>query len=361
MSGRKTYNLSGTSESDLLAGIGTVVSMTGRALQAYQERKRREKEAAIQKEQAIQQKIAEIRAGIRSQSAAGKVVVQTPTNIQNPTKNHQLLLQDQQKRVQNLQSQLPQIRAEYQTLIAQELLDDASVQKALQQTEIALQANNLEIAQQYLQALDQARIQVTQKFKAECTAQSEYLQVRLTNIQAFIPKQITQNIQINIDDIPRNWEQISDADIEMLHQEISKLELQIEQIHTAAENLVASWQQSEYTAQIVAIDDGDVVIEIETHEGANTQMRVQFDGQQIDLAGPHDQEGDLSCASRTQNALQLFQEQGYQLEWITWDGQPVDEEWRNISYENVIEVLNVPQRTEYLPESESRRLESEGY
>jgi hypothetical protein len=38
----------------------------------------------------------------------------------------------------NLQTKLPSIRAEYQSLVDQELLDAPSVQKALQQTEAAL-------------------------------------------------------------------------------------------------------------------------------------------------------------------------------------------------------------------------------
>ena len=59
-------------------------------------------------------------------------------------------------------------------------------------------------------------------------------------------------------------------------------------------------------------------------------MRIQFDGQQIDLAGPHDEEGDSSCSSRTFDVIELFQQQGYQVEWTAWNGEPVDKEWRNV-------------------------------
>ncbi|RCJ22393.1 hypothetical protein A6S26_21820 [Nostoc sp. ATCC 43529] len=377
MSGRKTFNVSGgissTSEPGLLDGIAAVVSMTGRALQAYQERKRQEREAALQREQQIQQKIAQIRASIRSSSANSKIVVQQPqstksTSSHNATINapqtstsdviNQALSQDAQRRVQNLQTKLPSIQAEYQVLIDEQLLDASSVQQALQQTEKALQTQNLADAEKYLQALDDARIQVIQQLQVEWKAQIDFVQARLNNLQPRLPHRIAQQLQAKINYTGNNWQHISNTDLETLHQEISALESQTEQIQAAAENLVASWQQFHYNARISEISDGDVVIEIETHEGANTLMRVEFEGQKIDLAGPQDQQGDLSCASRTVNVIQLFQEQGYQLEWTQWNGEPVNQEWRNL------DTGATPTQTatdSYLSDTPQRRLESQGY
>ncbi|WP_445636564.1 Chromosome segregation ATPase-like protein [Nostoc sp. DSM 114161] len=377
MSGRKTFNvtegISSTSEPSLLDGIAAVVSMTGRALQAYQERKRQEREAALQREQQIQQKIAQIRTSIRSSSANSKIVVQQPqstksTSFHNATINasqtstsdviNQALLQDAQRRVQNLQTKLPSIQAEYQVLIDEELLDASSVQQALQQTEKALQAQNLADAEKYLQVLDNARIQVIQQLQAEWKAQIDFVQTRLNNLQPRLPHRITQQLQGKINHTANNWQHISNTDIETLHQEINALESQAEEIQAAAENLVVSWQQSHYDARISEISDGDIVIEIETHEGANTLMRVEFEGQKIDLAGPQDRQGDLSCASRTVNVIQLFQEQGYQLEWTHWNGEPVNQEWRNL------DTGATPTETatdSYLSDTPQRRLESQGY
>jgi hypothetical protein len=324
MSGQKTFNvtagISTASQPSLFDGVAS-------ALQAYQERQRQERETAIKREQDIQQKISQFRSG----ATRKKIVVQEPqqVNLINAEVN-QALSQDAQRQVQNLKRQLPKIKSEYQVSIDRQLLESASVQQAIQKTEKALQNNNLTDAQTYLQTLDDARIQVIQQLKVEWTKQFEFLQSRLNNLQSSLPNHITQQLQIKINDLCNSWQSISDEEIEIFHQEISRYESQAEQVYTAAKNLVASWQEVGYVAKITEINDGDVVINIETHEGVNTQMRIQFDGQQIDLAGPHDEEGDSSCSSRTFDVIELFQQQGYQVEWTAWNGEPVDKEWRNV-------------------------------
>lgn len=275
MSGRKTFNVAGginTSQPGLFEHITS-------AVQAYQERKRQEKEAAMRREQAIQQRIAEIRAKTASRSQ--KIVVQTPPEIKSASDIQQLdarmqqaLSEDAQKQVENLKMQLPQIKLAYKHLVEQHFLDAESVENAIAQAEISLQNRNLTAAQTYLQVLDDARIQATQQLKTESTQQLEFLQTRLNDLHTRLPVSITQQLQTQIIDLCNNWTSISDFDIEHLHKEISTCELQIEQIQTAAENLIASWQQVGYVAQISAIDNGDVIVEIETHEGANTQKRI---------------------------------------------------------------------------------------
>ena len=324
MSGQKTFSvnagISTGSQPGLFDGIAS-------ALQAYEKRQRQERETAIKREQDIQQKIAQFRSG----ATRKKIVVQQPQQVKSiNTEVNQALSQDAQRQVQNLKMQLPKIKSEYQILIDRQLLDHASVQQAIQKTETALQNNNFTDAQTCLQTLDNARIQVIQQLKTEWTKQFEFLQSRLNNLQSSLPDHITQQLQTKINRMCNSWQSISDEEIEIFHQEISTHESQAEQVYTAAKNLVASWQEVGYVAKITEINDGDVVINIETHEGVNTQMRIQFDGQQIDLAGPHDEEGDSSCSSRTFDVIELFQQQGYQVEWTAWNGEPVDKEWRNV-------------------------------
>jgi hypothetical protein len=74
MSGQKTFNvtagISTASQPGFFDGIAS-------ALQAYQERKRQEREAAIKREQDIQQKIAQFRSG----ATRKKIVVQEPQQV----------------------------------------------------------------------------------------------------------------------------------------------------------------------------------------------------------------------------------------------------------------------------------------
>ncbi|MEH1798985.1 MAG: hypothetical protein V7L13_07405 [Nostoc sp.] len=373
MSGSKAFTVmagvAGVPAEGVLAGLAgvavaatSVASMTGRAFEAYQERMRREREAARQREQAIQQKIAQIRAGTSSSSGPARIPVELPdtgTSQINPA-----VASDVHRRVQALRSRLPNIRAEYQTLIEQQLLNAQNVQQALQRTEEALNGNDLTAAQTYLQALDDARIQVIQKARAQWTSQIEYLQERLEELQTRLPQAIHQQMQTRIDEVSNNWQQLSEADIETLHQLINEVATQADQIQEVAANLAASWSQAGYVARVVQIDDGDVVIEIETHEGANTQMRVQFYGQQIELEGPRDQEGVGSCAERTMAVMRLFQEQGYQLEWNKWNGEAVPEEMRSLAALPAAPAS--PQTSGKTPQSSHsqpspRRLEGQGY
>ncbi|MBD2392606.1 hypothetical protein RI030_01020 [Aphanizomenon flos-aquae NRERC-008] len=358
MSGQKTFNItagiSTATQPGLFDGIAS-------ALQAYQERQRQEREAAIKKEQDIQQKIAQFRSGANRK----KIVVEEPQQIKTISSNAKIdievnkdLSQDAQRQVQNLKMQLPKIKSEYQILIDRELLDAASVKQAMQKAEMALQNNHFTDAQIHLQTLDDARIKVIQQLKIEWTKQLEFLQSRLNNLQSSLPDHITQQLQIKINDLCNSWQSISDENIEILHQEISRYESQAEQVYTAAKNLVASWQEVGYVAKITGINDGDVVINIETHEGVNTQMRIQFDGQQIDLAGPHDEEGDSSCSSRTFDVIELFQQQGYQVEWTAWNGEPVDKEWRNVDMGIISVKTTMESDFNKIPE---RRSESQGY
>jgi hypothetical protein len=61
--------------------LGALAAMTGRAIQAYQKRLSKEREVAVQREQDIQRKIADIRSRIGSGSSKSKVPVKLPAPV----------------------------------------------------------------------------------------------------------------------------------------------------------------------------------------------------------------------------------------------------------------------------------------
>lgn len=163
--------------------------MIGKALQVQQEPQRQEKKAAESKDKLIQQKISEIKAQSSSISGQSKIAVKLPAPPSNSAAQ-ELATKDAQTRVNQLKSRLPHIRSEYQALIEQQVLDEKTVQQALQATERALNNNDLLSAQAHLQALDDARIQVMQQMRSQWIAQLEYLQERLDAITQRIPQRL---------------------------------------------------------------------------------------------------------------------------------------------------------------------------
>ena len=317
----------------LVTAAGIAVTLTGKAINAYQERVRQQKEAAEQREREIQQRIAEIRAQIRSRGGRSQVTVSLPVKnrVQDGVSHESLktaALKDNQRLIDDLKSRLSSINAEYQVLIDQELLDRSTVDEALKKIKEALNNGNLAEAQGYLQALDDARIQVMQGLREQWVAQIEYLEQRLRGLHFRVPEVIFQELQTSIDGAKSNWQRLREADIEILHQRISVFEGQADSIQEAAEKLIASQRMVGYEAYLREFDNGDAVVEVETHEGVNTQIRVDFYGEQIALAGPPEEPH--SCAARTVEAMRIFQEQGYRLEWTQWDGEPVAEELRHL-------------------------------
>ncbi|MBD2195237.1 MULTISPECIES: hypothetical protein [Calothrix] len=379
MSGTKAYTVSGIAPlatQALLAGVavagftvasgvmatGTAVVMAAKAAKAYQERIKREAEKALQQEAEIQRQIIAAR---RSYSQT-KTMVQLPQINQKPrlvntlsNNDVDLIKKDLQIKIREQKSRLPRIKKEYQNLIESELLDAATVLQAWQNVEQALDSSDLPAAEAYLQALDNARIEAFKQLRSQLQSAAEYAQTRLDAIAERLPKAIAQNIASTIERIHQRDRPIRDADLLAIHQQITTAELQIDRVWEAAENLVKAWQNPDvdYTARIIGIDDGDVVVEIETHENqqtgeaVNTVMRVQFTGQQIDLKGPHEETS--NCAARTGQALQIFQEQGYYLEWDSLDGQPIPEEYR--------QIYSAPETTTLEIEPPQRRPELETY
>lgn len=354
----------------LVAAAGIVVVLTGKALQAHQERLRKEQEAAEQREREVQHRIAKIRSQIRSSPGQLKVAVKLPATVTSTTQTavttapsasavstQVAAAKDAQRRVNDLKSRLPKIRSEYQTLVDQQLLDSQTVQEALQRTEEALNTNNLTGAEAHLQALDEARILAIQQLRSQWLPQIQYLQERLNGVRSRIPQEIVQELQTNIEQLSTNWQHISDVDIETLHQQISTFEAQADSIQKAAENLIKSQHEVGYVAYLREIDNGDAVIEVKTHKGANTEIRIQFYGQQISLEGPPEEA--KSCATRTVEAMRIFQEQGYQLEWTEWDGRPVQEELRHLYFASSQGASATEES--YEPQSSQRRTEAQGY
>lgn len=310
MSGRKTFSI-----------IDSVVG----AIQAYQVRKRKEQEAAVTKEQNIQKRIAELRAKSSSNQLVVDVVkpeslkVSVVKDFTDPSSK-----QSSPLKVIALKSRLSRIKLEYQFLVEQNLLENSLVQQSLQKVEKAIEIGDLQEAEAYLQELDNLRIQSIKQLQQQQHLQVQFLQERLDNLRDRLPTSLWQSLQINIEHLHHVP---TDTALLSIHQQISDAEMQVEQTKTASENLVNAWVEVGYIAEVTSIDNGDIVIQVETHEGANTNIRVQFNALQVDLFGPPEES---SCAARTVEAMKKFQEQGYQLEWTHLDGLPVAEEWRNL-------------------------------
>ncbi|BAY27508.1 hypothetical protein NIES2100_73330 [Calothrix sp. NIES-2100] len=384
MSGTKAYTVSGIAPlatQAVVAGVavagfvvasgvmatGTALVMAAKAAKAYQERIKREAEKALQQEEEIQRQIVEAR---RSYSR-NKMIVKLPETTSQPRLVNLLLNNDAQFKSRDLQikiseqkSRLPNIKQEYENLIERQLLDESTVLQAIRSVEQALDCGDLPAAEAYLQALDNARIEAFAQLRSQLQSQAKYAQSRLWAIAERLPKAIAQNLATEIERIRKSDRPIGDSDLLAIHQQITVAELQIDRVWEAAENLVTAWQTPgvDYIAQIVGIDDGDVVVEIETHENqetgeiVNTVMRVQFAGEQIDLFGPREETA--NCAARTGQALQMFQEQGYYLEWDSLDGQPVPEEYRQVYSAPEVATLEMEPP---LLESPQRRTEIESY
>jgi hypothetical protein len=343
----------------LVAAAGVAVVLTGKAIDAYEERVRQQREASEKREGEIQQRIADIRAQSRSRGSQAKVTVKLPPETGTVSRESGTTAdpRDQQRQINKLNSRLANIKTEYQVLIDQQLLDRSTVDQALEQTEKALN-NNLAQAEGYLQALDDARIQAMEGLEKQWLLQIEYIEQRLAGLRSRIPQALVQELQTNIDEAKNNWLQLTQADIDALHQQISTFESQADSIQQAAEKLAESYRQVGYAAYLRGIDNGDAVVEVETHEGVNTQSRLDFYGDRLNLVGPPEESN--SCAARTVDALRRFREQGYQLEWTEWDGEPVAEDLRHL-YSVPSEDISENQGTTESYQSSRHRRESEGY
>ncbi len=379
------------SASGAVITAGAIVAMVPiRAAQAYQERARREREKAVQREQEIQKRIAEIRAQAGRASTPKKVTVNIsdamvaaplvggdaqPKATSGSVSSSSGIDPDVQRRVQDLQSRLPGINTEYQSLVSQQLLDSPTVSQALEKTQQALNKNDLSGAEAYLKALDDARIQVLTEMKAAQKTEAQYVQERLDILRDRLPQAVAQPLQAEIDQVQRHGSPPDDPDLLVLHQKLSDYEAQIECVAETATHLLNSWVEVGYAAHLSGIDNGDLILTVETHEGANTEMRVQFEGQEVVLNGPAEETA--SCSARTRDMFQLFQQQGYYLEWESLDGQPVPEEWRSFYSAEAVDTVAMPAETEITVESETlsnsassgdyvapaaqRRSESQGY
>ncbi|NJM73005.1 MAG: hypothetical protein HC862_24255 [Scytonema sp. RU_4_4] len=252
MSGNKTMTV--TAGVLPVAELGDLI---GAPLQAYQERQRRERAAAMQREVAIQQRISQIRASIGSRVSESKAVVQLQkikASIQN------VVAKDIQNQLEDLKSRLPKIKAEYLALTDKQVMDAQTVRQAIERVEQALSTHDLATAETYLQALDDERIQQMQQLQAQWTAQIEYLQERLDGLRAQLPQALIQDLRSRINHAHANWLQLAETDLQQIHSELSDLETQAEQIQEAALNLVNSWMEVGYDARILGVDNGDVVI-----------------------------------------------------------------------------------------------------
>lgn len=349
VSGRKSIDLLAGATSVLRGAIratgevvvaGTEVGIAAlEVAQAYAAKQQREKEKAKLRQQRVEAKREKLRVQAAKKTES-KVVVKLPvvtassspgddsTHVAKPQSTQSGFSQDvdAQRQAELLASRLPRIQREYQSLIDQQVLDNSTVQQALKGAEKALSKGELSEAEAHLQALDEARIQVGERLKFYWQPQVQYAQARLDAIRPSVPSSAVNSIHTKLQDIQRSWQQLVEDDLTDIHKQISELEEQSDRIQEATKNLLKAWQDEGYTAQFLAYDNGDAIIEVDTHEEASTQMRVQFNGQGLDLLGPP--EDTPACAARTKDALRRFQEQGYYVEWNALDGEAVSEDLR---------------------------------
>jgi len=309
------------------------VMATANAAKAYMDRKERERQAILDREAEIQRKIAFFREQSRSRTQTIAIQpldpVKTIPHTAKTASQSNVIDQDQQRQLRELQAQLPRIKADYQNLIDQGYLESQSFRKGWENIEQSASAGNLAALRSGLKTLDDARIQVMQAIQQQWEPQLDYAQERLGNLQSRLPQAVYARLQQQVTGFRQSSIHLTEQNFLDFHQQITDVELQADRALNAAEDLARAWEQAGYAVKMLpGTDDGDVEIEIQTHEGASTRMRVQYDGQQLDFFGL--EEESTSCAAKTQEALRLFQEQGYRVEWSSWDGQPVPEEWRYV-------------------------------
>lgn len=364
MSGIKTVSVVGASSTSVSKkteklGTGAVVlskltSLTTKAVNALKERSLREQKAAEKDKREFEQRITEIEARYST-----RTVIVKPSSI---LKAEQKVIaqKDTQRKIEEYQNRLPQIKEEYLTLINQELLDEETVNQAFQQTKEALNNSNLAQAEAHLRTLDDARIEASQQLqqlKLQQQSQLGFIQERLEGLRRNIPQRIVNQLQVQINQANDNLRQLSKLELEKLHQEISEYQAQANRVWEAAENMVRAWHGVGYQARILGLDDGDVVIESQTHEGANTHTRIQFNGEEMILKAPHEEPS--SCTMRTAEALKIFQQQGYYLQWENWNGEPVKEELQQmISVQDTEELSKIESIEKPTYKSRSQCLEA---
>ncbi len=296
-----------------------------------QERIRQRLEASKKREEAILLRIAQVRARIRANSSQIKPssVASKKTQVKVSQQKQDDATQNSEQKIIQLTTRLPEIHAEYQSLVDQNVLEQEAVTKLFQDIQKAINEKQPEKAEANLRILDNFRIQAIQDLRNGWLEQIQDCQDRLDNLTERLPDSSINQLQHHLEQMKNNSKQLTESNILDFHQQLNELEEQADQVQEMADHLVQSWQEVGYEEpRILGIDNGDIVLEVETHEGVNTQMRVQFNGEQLDLFGPPEETP--SCAARTQDVLAIFQKQGYQLEWTTLDGQPVPQEWKEI-------------------------------
>lgn len=306
-------------------GLFTQSKRASKADQAYAKRIKQEQDAHAKRIQKVKQTIAQIKSQASTKASdQSHVKVQLSTN--NLQSTHQSLAnRDEERRIKALKSRLPAIKAEYKSLVDGLLLDSDTVSQAFQNVSQALNAKALTTAELQLQALDDARIEATQQKHYQTQSQLVYVQKRLDSLKNRLPQIIVENLQAQINQANKVWQKFSESDLQALHQQINEFEAQTERIQTAAVDLANSWIAKDFEASVIpATSDGDVLVEIKTHQGANTLMRLKFDGEQIDFEGPPEKSN--ACTTRPIEAMRIFQEQGYRVDWTEIDHQPVAEE-----------------------------------
>ena len=307
--------------------VGTIASqMTTIALNAYEKRQQQEKAEKDKRRQLANQRINQLNENRIKNSFKKPLKINLPFVEESKSKTQEIATKDNQKRLQAVKSRLPQIQSEYQSLIEQNILDKQTVKQALQKVSDSLNQSDIQKAEQYLQLLDDARIIAINTLDQQWSLEIQYLQERLSNLSNRFPQSVTQQLQQNVQWLKANKQQISENVLQDLHETINDFEDQAWRIQRMASDLVDSWSEVGYTAEISEIDNGTIAIQADTHEEGNTTMLIEFQNGQIYASTPHGDESPFTPL--LQEVIQQFQEKGYSLDWTSLEGQSIPEKWR---------------------------------
>ncbi len=318
--------------SPIVVGAAVVASsviaakMTATAFQAYQNRQKQEEKFQQKRNESVEQKVNRLKQERLQKLQPNGIKVDLSLSEKDISKKNKIANQDIAKQLQTIKSRLPQIKAEYQMLVEQKVLEQQTVQQALQKVSDAINQSNLQQAQQYLQRLDDTRITAIQQLNEQWSGQIDYLQKRLNQLSDRIPQSTLAELQQNIQWFAENPQAVSEKDIQTLHQTINSFEDQAWRIQTAANDLIESWKEVGYQSKISDIDNGTIAIEADTHEEGKTTMVIEFEQGQIYASTPHGNENPFTPLLR--EVIQQFEEKGYALDWTSLEGQSVPEKWR---------------------------------
>ena len=126
--------------SPIVVGAAVVASsviaakMTATAFQAYQNRQKQEEKFQQKRNESVEQKVNRLKQERLQKLQPNGIKVDLSLSEKDISKKNKIANQDIAKQLQTIKSRLPQIKAEYQMLVEQKVLEQQTVQQALQKS-----------------------------------------------------------------------------------------------------------------------------------------------------------------------------------------------------------------------------------